>query len=434
MHIIHVGNMRNKGTQGLLKSDISVIRETVAGDVTFSVSTTDIEGVKKLNLSLDAVLPPVVDIPYEKADSFSRKLGHARNSLRYKIFAIWSLFFMFIQATLSVISAILVKAGVRAFYRADVLKHVKNCDLVVSYSDENFKEAASFLRFNIYWSITWWSMLISRTWDILIAKFLGKPVVMFPNSFGPFRTWLGRFLSRLALNNCVCILVREPTSYGIINSLGIRSPKILVSDATLLFKSAHNVALNNHSHPLVGVSAGLYSHSLSEKEVFRYIVAHAKALDRAVERHGFFVFFLPHYVSGFQYDDLEMCKRILHQMKKKNQARLVHVSSVEEFKSLLDQMDMVISSKMHPAVLAMSGYVPTLCIAYDHKQTGFFELLDMIDCVLPLSNISYEKLSSSIDYVWNKRVEIRTLLKERVPALQESLTKAVRQVIAPFVK
>lgn len=421
--------MCNKGTQGLLKSDLSVIKDVIAGDVSFSVSATDIEGVKRLNLSLDAVLPPMVDIPYEKADFFARELGYTRNSWRYKACAFGSLIFMFVQVILSVVSAFFVKVGLRAFYRTEVLRHIHESNVVISYSDENFKEAASLLPLNVYWILTWWSVLVSRTWEVLIAKFLGKPVVMFPNSVGPFRTGIGRFLSTLALNNCFCILVREPISYRIVSTLGIKPPKILTSDTTLLFTSAHNTSFDPPARPVVGVSAGFYSHSFSESEVHRYVVAHARALDKALERHGFSVVFLPHYVSGFRNDDLEVCGRILQNMKNKNRARIVNVDTVEEFKSLLDRMDLVISSKMHPAVLAVSGHVPTLCIAYDHKQIGFFEQLGMTDCVLPVSDISFERLSSSIDYVWNRKDEIRALLKERIPALQNEIRKAVKQLL-----
>jgi len=434
VHIIHVGNMNNKGTQGLLASDISVTKDIVAGDVVFSVSTTDIEGVKRQNLSLDAVLPPMVDVPHEKADSFARRFGYARTSWTYKAFALWSLIFMAIQIMLSVISVVLVKVGLKAFYRAEVLKRVKECNVVISSSDENFKETASFLPLNISWTLVWWSMLVSRTWEILIAKFLAKPVVMFPNSVGPFRTFVGRFLSRVALNNCSCILVREPISYRIVKSLGIRSPTILTSDTTLLFKPTRDTILDSHSHSVIAVSAGVYSHIFSKKEVCEYIIAHASALDRAVEKYGLSVVFLPHYVSGFRYDDLEVCELILLQMKNKNHAKIVNAGNVQDFKSFLDQMDMVISSKMHPAVLATSGYVPTLCIAYDHKQTGFFEGLGMVDCVLDVRNVSSETLSSVIDCVWNKKDAIRDLLKERVPALQKDIRKATRQAIAPFVE
>jgi len=432
VHIIHVGNMANKGTRALLMSDVSVIKDVVKGDVAFSVSTTDVEGVKRLNLSLNAVLPPMVDIPYERADFFARRFGYTRDSFTYLAFAVASLFFMFVQMILSVISAVFVKLGLKGFYRREVLRCVKDCNVVVSYSDENFKETASLLPLNIYWIVTWWSMLLSRTWDILTAKFLGKPVVMFPNSVGPFRTSIGRFLSKLALNNCDCVLVREPVSYEIVKSLMIRPPKILTSDTTVLFKPTYDSSSDSYSNPVVGVSPGIYSHSVSEEKVYEYALAHAKALDRAIEKYGLSVVFLPHYVSGFRYDDLEVSKLIIREMKNASKAKIINVNTVAEFKSLIDRMDMVISSKMHPAVLAVSGCVPTLCIAYDHKQTGFFRSLGLSKCVIPLHELTYQRLTLNIDYVWNRRDEMRALLRERVPKLQGHVKVSIKNVMTHF--
>ena len=430
--------MANKGTQALLISDISVIKDTNKGDISFSVSTTDIEGVNKLNLPLAAVLPPVIDIPYEKADYFAQKYGFTRESLRYKSFAIAGLILMPIQIILSIISVMLVKVGLKTFYRADVLERVKGCGVVISYSNDNFKEGVSLLPLSISWLITWWSMLISRTWEILVAKFLGKPVIVFPNSVGSFRTWIGRFLSRLALNHCDCILVREPLSYDIVKSLGIRTPRILTTDTTLLLDSCAFVKsdprLKDYDSPAMGVCPGIYSRSLAKQEVNRYVLAHAKALDRAIEKHGFSVVLMSHYVSGFLYDDLEICKLILGKMKNAEKAKIINPSSVEEFKELINRMDMIISSKMHPSVFAVSAYVPTLNIAYDHKQTGFFASFGISDCVITINEVSYEKLSSKIDYVWNKKDDIRALLKARVPAAQKQLKKAIELALDPFVK
>jgi len=424
--------MNNKGTQGLLKSDVAVIKDIVGGDVAFSVSTTDIEGVKRLNPSLDAVFPPVVDIPYERADLFARKLGFQRGNRNYKAFAFASLISMFIQLVLSVFSAVLVKIGVRSFYRSELLEHVKACDLVVSYSDENFKEGASFLPLNVYWILTWWTMLVSRTWDILIARYYDKPVVMFPNSIGTFKTIIGRFLSRLALNNCSVILVREPVSYRIVDSLRVRTSKILTFDTTWLFESAVNLSSENDAGLCIGVSPGVYSHVFSKGEIHKHVDSYAEALDEAVEEFGFSVVFLPHYVSGFQYDDLAISKMIFQKMKNKNHATIIQVEKAEEFKSLLINMDMVISSKMHPAVFALSENVPTLCIVYDHKQTGLFESLNMSECVVGLGEFSGGLLFSKICQVWNNRVLIRAKLKAHGSYIRKNIRETIRSALSPF--
>jgi len=421
--------MNNKGTEALLKSDIAIIREILNGDVHFSVSTTDVEGVRKLNLPLDAVLPSVVDIPYEKADFFARKLGYRRVSLSYKACALASLVLMFIQIPLSIFSAFLVRIGLKGFYRSEVLDKMKKCDMVVSYSDENFKEGASFLPLNVYWILTWWTMLISKTWDVLMAKYYGKPVVMFPNSFGPFKTIFGRFLSRFALNSCSLILVREPISYRIVKSLDVKTSKILTYDTTWLFESTINPKLKDNLGPRVGVSPGIYSHVFSEGEIQKHVVSYAEALDKAVEKFGFSFVFMPQYLSGFQYDDLEVSNMIVQKMKNKDHAVIAKIENVEEFKSFIDKMDIMISSKMHPAVLALSGYVPTVCIAYDHKQMGLFEGLDMIKCVIPLYELSGERLFSKICYVWNNKERIKAMLETYAISIRKNIIETVKSAL-----
>ena len=425
--------MNNKGTQALLSSDVFVLKEIVKDDVSISVSTTDVEGVKRLGLPIDAVLPTILDLPYEKADRLARKLGISRSSPKYKGFAVGALLLFFVQTVFALVSVVLHRIGLPAFYRKEVIKSISESDLVISCSDENFKETASLLPLNIYWIFTWWSMLFERTIEVMVAKSLGKSVVMFPNSVGPFRTWVGRFLSRLALNNCEAIIIRDPISYDIVKSIRINCQKFLTSDMALLYKPKTKAIREVVNHPTIGVCPGVYSFSISIKLIERYAIEHAKALDAAIERYGFYVLFLPHYISGFEYDDFEISKLILENMKNKENARILCVGSLEDFKLLINQMDLLISSKMHPAVLAISGYVPVISIVYDHKQVGFFKDLELSEFAVRLQDVSGNELFSRISLAWSEKEKMKALLAARVPKMQERIKKAVVKAIEPFV-
>ncbi len=433
VHIIHVGNMANKGTEALLKSDVTLIRGIAGKSVSVSVSTTDIEGVKRLGIGLDAVLPAAVDIPYERVDVYAKRAGYSRGSTRYKLLALVFLFSTPIQVVLSLSSVVMAKIGLKPFYRGDLFLRMKDCNVVVSYSDENFKETASLLPVNVYWILTWWSMLFSRTWEVVIAKLFRKPVVMFPNSVGPFRTPIGRFLSKLALNRCDFVLVREPISYGIVKSLGIRSNILLTSDTVVTF------GLSDERAPLVwgdralGVSPGIYANSVSDEQVASYVKAHAALLDYAIEKYGVFVIFLPHYVTGFKNDDLEISKRIAAEMRFAKRTRLIVAESVEEFRDLISKTRILVSSKMHPIVLAATVHVPTLCVAYDHKQTGFLTSLGMANCIVTIDKVCYESLSSTLDYVWNNHGELKNLLQSRLPLLQRQVVQSISTAVGPFL-
>jgi colanic acid/amylovoran biosynthesis protein len=421
--------MANKGTQALLKSDIYALREIVMNPE-ISVSTTDVKEVQRLNLPLTRILPSLADVPYQRADLRARRLGYGRKSMKYKLHVIVCLFGTIGQIFASFISAVQTKVGIRPYYRREVMYAFNNCDIVISSSDEHFKEGSSNLQFNAYWMITWWSILLVRAWEILVAKkIFKKPVVIFPNSVGPFRTWIGRLLARIVFNNTDVLLVRESTSLNIIKSLQVKVRTILTTDIVILFKGSIQNSPEKLPKPVIGVSAGVYSYSLQKNELENYMVAHAKALDYMIDNYGVNVVFLPHYVTGLKNDDYDLSKVILQQMKNKSRASMICVETADEYKSLEDQLDMIVSSKMHPAVIAASSGVPAVCLVYDHKQTGFFQQLGFLNHCLDINNFSYNDLISKMEYVWIHRQEIRGSLSEKIPELQRNVRQAIMKAI-----
>ncbi len=434
VHIIHGGTMDNKGTQALLATDVSMVREITNDRALVSISAGDIKGVTEMNMRIDSVVPPFVDIPFQKVDTMAVKYNFHRNSLKYKVFAVGTFLFMFIQIILSAFSAALIKAGLKPIYRQKAFEKMKESDLVISCSGENFKETASSLAINFSWLLSWWSMLISRTWQILMAKFFHKPVLLFPNSIGPFKTIVAKFLTKLALGNCDLVLAREPISFNIAKSLGIKSEIVLTADTALLYKATDAQIKKNPQDKTIGVAPGVYGNSLSEKEMSFYVSGHAQALDDCIEKYGVKVVFLPNFVMGFSHDDLNMSKKIVTAMKHKEKTEIITNSTVESYKLKLEETDMLISSKMHPAILASTGYVPVLCIVYDHKQTGFFQRLNMIDCTLDVRLVTYERISKKIEYVWNNRELLHESLKKQIPLLQSNVQLNLRRAIYFYFK
>jgi polysaccharide pyruvyl transferase WcaK-like protein len=431
VHILHVGNMDNKGTQALICSDVKVISDAEK-DASISISTSDIHGVKKLGLNVVQVLPSMVDIPLRKADQVFKALNLKRRGAFYKIITLGSFMLMPLQIFFSLFSVLFAKIGLRPLYRRDVINRIKNSNLIVSHSDENFKETASLLPLNPYWALTWWSILISRTMDIIVARSFGKSVVLFPNSVGPFRTWIGRFFVRLALNSCDYLMIREPVSYPILDEVGVKTTKLLTYDTALLFSSRYIAPTPTFSNQAIGVCAGVYGNSLSKGEVERYVDAHARALDDAIKLHNLDVIFLPHYITGLSGDDFEISKTIFEKMVYKSHAKILCYDDVDDFKSALEKMALVISSKMHPAILAVTGYVPVLCIAYDHKQTAFFNRLAMDECLINIRHISYEILSYKINYLWLRRISYGNSLRLQIPYWQQNVRKTIIKVLQKY--
>jgi polysaccharide pyruvyl transferase WcaK-like protein len=93
---------------------------------------------------------------------------------------------------------------------------------------------------------------------------------------------------------------------------------------------------------------------------------------------------------------------------------------------------MVVSSKMHPAVLAATGYVPIVCIAYDHKQTAFFERLNMIDCTLNIRNVTFESLLFTMEKTWNQRTALQASLRLQIPQWQKDVNSVIKTIVTRY--
>jgi len=343
------------------------------------------------------------------------------------------LFFVPLQAFFALASCILTRAGVGTLYKAEVINTFRNCDLVISTSDENFKEGNLKLPFSIAWMVTWWSLLFVRTCEVVIAKkIFNKKVIVFPNSVGPFRTFIGRLLARIAFKNVDLLLLRDQTSVANVESLGIKLPTILTTDIAINFKANAKNNPKKLETSTIGVVAGAYFNALSENEIKNYVTAHAKALDYMIDKYDVNVVFLPHDVTGFKNDDYDMCTSILQRMRYKRKAKMIFVKYVDEYKLLLAQLEMLVSSKMHPAVLAASSNVPALYVVYDHKQTGFFEQLGLLDHCLDITAISYSCLVRKMESLWNSRKKVARLLSQTIPELQENVKKTIRKAVLTF--
>jgi polysaccharide pyruvyl transferase WcaK-like protein len=119
-------------------------------------------------------------------------------------------------------------------------------------------------------------------------------------------------------------------------------------------------------------------------------------------------------------------------MKNKGRTQILLARNVSEFKNYLDQMDMVISSKMHPAILACTGYVPTLCIAYDHKQTAFYQNLGMPDFVLNIRLVTYERLLAKIAFAWEHRTLFQDTLRTKIPKWQSHVYAHIENLVNSY--
>jgi polysaccharide pyruvyl transferase WcaK-like protein len=386
-------------------------------------------------------MPPLIDTPVARADLHAKKKGCNRETWRYKLYAVVYSLLMFLQVFLCLVSITLTKFHLKGIYRPKVITQLREADVIIFSGGEGVKEGSSYVPYDtyirrkpallMYHIIYWWLILFSRMCTIvIIRKIFKKPIVVFPNSIGPFRTLFGRFMAKIILRNVNILLVRDFKSSELLNDMNI--PHSVTTDVALLFNADQVKSTKLSTTRLVGVSPGILDHSFPDNLKRRYILAHSKVLDHLAE-DGFNIIFLPSCLSGLKHDDLEVCRSILRNMTNKNKTRIIKVKTADEFKYLLDQLDLLISTRMHPCILACTNNVPFVSILYDHKQESLLEFLGLENCAVDINSISYDNLLSATMFVWNNKEKIKRLLASKVPTLQDDVRTKIRQAILKFL-
>jgi polysaccharide pyruvyl transferase WcaK-like protein len=442
----------NQGEMAILKTELSEFK-ALNRALKVSISVVDFEGFKKRLGSHESSLTtvqPLVYTPFELADLDVKHGKYSRQTPMYKLFTLMYSFHFFLQILLVMVSVILLKAHIRPFYRRGVLVLIKKADLVVVNGGENLKEGFGFLPYDrlagknsrtlVFHRIFWWLELLGMLFHIVIVKrAFKKPIIVLPNTVGPIETVLGSFMIKRAISNVDFVFVRDSNSHRLLRRISPNTPCLHVADIALLMEKSSDESRSQTYKTIVGVSPAILGFSYTIRDIEHYVVAHARVLDYLVKEYDADIVFLPSSVRGFEYDDLEVSKAIVQHMINKNRVEIIGVGSIDRYSLAISKLTLLISTRMHPTILASINHVPFLAIIHDSKQVGFLEKVGLMDCALTIQALleddSDERLIAKIKYVLKNREAIGDQLASMIPKLQtqtrEKLSEVLREALSP---
>jgi polysaccharide pyruvyl transferase WcaK-like protein len=428
--IFNVLGSGNRGDLAIIESEIQEMQR-IAGNAEISISAVFPKTLETLLPGI-RVVPSLVDMPTVCADSKARD----RKSFRYLFYiGLYSVVMLF-QCGLALGSAMISTFFSKTLYRPEVIAEFKNADLVIFNGGEAFKEGSVFLSDQAYakQKPVWWIYLFQKLWIMLIiARVFKKPIVVFPNTVGPMRTSIGRYLIKTMVRCTKVFMVRDAISASTLRNMGIEN-FVQTSDIVLLLENdetSSRVTLPKHT---IGVSPGLFDLSSNQELKQKYLLAHAKALDYLIEHEGFNIVFLP---SNLRHDiknnDLAISQLIIGHMQQKNKVQIVRASSARELLTVLKQLDLLVATRMHPTILASTKNVPFVSVIYDHKQLGFLSEIGLESCGFVVNDISSEKLLSKIMFVLTNKDDIKRTMLSNVLMLQENTRRKIDACIKALI-
>ncbi|MGB2841624.1 MAG: polysaccharide pyruvyl transferase family protein [Halobacteriota archaeon] len=280
-------------------------------------------------------------------------------------------------------------------------------------------------------------------YEIIFSKMLGKPVMIWANSLGPFNPKYIRPFVKWVLNKVDLITTREATSKKILEDIGVTAPVFVTADAAFTLppipqKEAMMIVEQETKIPknklMVGVTVIPWSFPGErgdvDKKFENYLKAVAGAADYIIEKLNAHVLFFPQVILPTK-DDRPISIEVFNKIKNKSKATVLTADyTPEQIKGMYGCMSLLIGTRFHSCILAQSMHVPTIAIEYDgHKALGIMRLLDLEEYVCDINTITTPELTSKIDKIWAEKDEVKKNLEKNIRIMQAKSMDNVRLAV-----
>jgi len=208
----------------------------------------------------------------------------------------------------------------------------------------------------------------------------GKPVLLLPQAFGPFRSPEIRLAFRQAMDNATLVFARDRKSYDHVSELCSEPGKISRSpDITMFYKGtcSGNVADQLGDYACVVPNARL----LDQGRIAwadKYL-NYTREIIRKLVQMDLKVLLIVHDASG---EDLKLAREMLAHHGASH-LRLVEQEDPVILKTAIGGARVLVGSRYHSLVSAFSMGVPALALGWSHKYEGLFEDFEFERFMIP---------------------------------------------------
>jgi colanic acid/amylovoran biosynthesis protein len=238
-------------------------------------------------------------------------------------------------------------------------------------------------------------------WTKMLASWRSRPLLMAPQTIGPFTRTPYRQLARVALSRAEAVIARDEVSLEAIKTLAPRVRRVLSADVAFALPYRDQSALRGGPRLRVGVNVSglLDSEARSGRNRFGlqadYAVLMRRCLAALCAREEVEVHLVSHVRSDNEAPDNDepVAQGLALEFP---QAKLApRFRDPVDAKSFISGLDFLIAARMHACIAALSTGVPVVPIAYSRKFVGLFGMLDY-GWTLPMRGYDTD---AAVDYV-----------------------------------
>jgi len=275
----------------------------------------------------------------------------------------------------------------------------------------------------------------------LLVLTASKPLVLLPQTIGPFRTVLGKCIARHILKKAARIYSRE--------NEGIKTTEELLGKRAANARFAYDMGFAlepsiredrvpewlppvRSNTPLIGlnISGLLYIGGYRGNNMFglksNYSELIQSLIASLVESHDAHIMLVPHVFgnAGKGESDLTACNAVLRDAGHGIRSRLHVIDDrydQHELKALIGYCDFFIGSRMHACIAALSQCVPAVGLAYSPKFYGVFESIEMQELMLDLREQDKDSILKNIQSLYLRRAAFHERLTFKIPEVRNAV-------------
>lgn len=267
----------------------------------------------------------------------------------------------------------------------------------------------------IYQKISW-----------IVAKKLGLKVVLYTTSIGPINTFKTKYGSKYLLN-CACdfVMLREQECESIYSSLKVNTPYIVCPDTAFCFKNERPKdeiwTEFNKKEKKVGVSLSFQL----MKQTPHYFETMELVCQYLLDK-GYNLVLIANECSGYEGSDDRFVVREM--AKKVGEKKVMLADPVimrgEHLKWIIASCDVVIASRYHTLMAALSSSVPSIALSWHFKYKEALKRVGLDNNVVENTSFSAKKIIELFEATENNHDKIVTKMQKNVYKIKEQVKKA----------
>jgi colanic acid/amylovoran biosynthesis protein len=324
-----------------------------------------------------------------------------------------------------------IRLAARFNLRNAAASAIRNADAVLDVSaGDSFTDLYGWRRFR------------AVTTPKLIALDLGRPLILLPQTYGPFRSRAAKRIAQTIVRAAAMAWARDHQSFEALCELlgdaydprlhrcGVDMAMALEAQRpTHMCPELSDCLSESQRTPVIGlnVSGLLYNDPTSSRR-FALRADYRAAMHRLVERllsdTSTRILLVPHVMPArdpIESDSAAM-KSLVQSLTVRDRARVISVSGeldARELKWIIARTCWFCGTRMHAAIAALSSGVPASAIAYSGKTAGVFETLGQARHVADARNCDTTSVVEQVWQSWLDRAQARASLAANVPGVFE---------------